>query len=1540
MMFSPVAVRNQPSLLKAVLQFAVVLSFFSAYLLAIDLIDVPAVFLTVFYKVFSAFRFIWKSISFFYFGIGKASNFGNDLPAPFRLLIGIFSGPFSPFSGYLYAGELFVQVGTRALKRLTVFSLVFLTLLAPEFTHFLTVATNLASFGIAISFVFSVVLQYGREHSIMLVKVIARSLFRGLNPDHFRFVLEAMDLTIDHLKMIHRFVYRKDDVVYVLIDGLPRRFTRASLHARVDLVAAISHRLARNTWTDLFVRVLRFVMFAFVMTGLGVLGLLVSVGVFLGHSVVKAVAATFIALGVAVVSPDHLIDFIVDGPLYLLHLAVAFLPFGLPDVRNAIAIAAAFLDDKRRKRLPHESGRSKEFRAFRRKTLASLRLSIVRFVSTLDSYRLPEGIRAEYQAPSVSTISASFDAMAEAGWPVDPNFRVTAPIAAQSFGSKLWNSWQFASSNFVVPLRRLMAATVFEMSDFGFADPGYIHTATYTSEMAEMNSISRYFIIPPDVTLPENLDEDLWHLVKSQFAYSVLTDPVQIIRSWVKKYNLGIGYTKSTKNGFVRQMKRSQAIASVGGLRAFTDLWNRTLKFAGTLTSLAPVFTKFETLKPAKALAGLVRTVVGSALPHHVFTTLWNHAPNHNFKPWETPMKVGMSLNGTEFGKLWATLGKRKNVFAGDMKDFDSTVPPEIVRLCASIRKRGYEWHSNYVEIANMIDVAYEQLITQPLAIRSTGGIFASARGFTTGHSSTSADNSLALVACYLYAWRKATGRTAREFVQHNTLANFGDDHLLAYDDYPGWNPKVMAHWIAELGITLKNEHPECPLTGLEGKSFLAKYPIFSSSERSRVIRAGVLQPPAVLTAHSRTRLIGKIKGQTLQKDRLVRYQRLISYMKLSAHQEDIYKALVKAATRLHDRHGDRWRAEKRFVPNIPSYDTVLYDWYKTTDSIDEPDTPLLEPDFDEVFVYIGPSFWDTFNYILSFAPEIASPRFANSSWVRYVHKLGAKQFAWPTHLLKMMNPDASSLRGLTRVVDRCAYEFLTPEALDLEPRRFSKLDLLVRHWVFVAIRIVFIGKYRAPGVWRLIETFDRSLAELYFAYSGVVLSGAVTLDFHFTSNLLVFILGSLPPLFPDFEIGPPTPEFFGVGHLIASSIQRFWDLLQPSARVNFDLARVAICAHRHGSLFVKAPTGVGKSTRLIGKIAEWTGRPVVVLEPRHVLVTGLVPYVSDLLAPTIVGGSTTGMSVPKGATIIYGTPQSLLMQPKYLNRAYVWVVDEAHIDEPMYLMAQRVLERLDIPMIKLSATPPASVDTIVELEVATSYSVERVDLRLTTMNAYRTWIIDRTSSHVTGLRWLIFVPTLAMADELAPRLPGKVAFLNSKEAHVPDDAVFILSTRVADAGLTLPDVNVVITSDVDVTVTTDRKGDGDQFATVTRSIFHRVSDSTLLQRVGRTGRTSHGTAYVMHLERLTAHREIDDYNPTAYDHLLQTVEAVERFPEMVADLDPAARRLYEAMADDPKVTIARNEISTLIGARATYDDVLVKEFGPGIALTDRPLRG
>jgi hypothetical protein len=1537
-MFSPVAVRNQPSLFKAVLQFAVVLSFFSLYLLAIDLVDVPSVLLTVLYQFFSVLRFIWRLISYFYLGYGKFSNIGNDLNPGLRFVVGVLSGPYSPFSGYLYASEQFVLVTTRVLRRFVVFVLAFLTLMAPEFTHFLTVTTNLGSFLLVGSFLFTLLLQYGRDHFLAIIRVVCSAFFFGVQPDTFRVSLEAMELSTDHLRAIHTFLYRGDDVVYAVVDGLPRRFSRSPLVGRVDLIAAISHRLARNTWTDLMVRCFRFVCFAAILTGIGLLGILVSIGVFLGHSIVKAVYSTFVALGMAVLLPDTMVDLLVDGPAYALHLLVAWLPFGLPDLRNAIAIVAATFDEKRRKRLPHESDRPKEFRAFRRKTLASLRLSIVRFVSTLDSYRLPEGIRAEYQAPSVATISASFDAMAEAGWPVDPNFRVTAPLAAQSFGSKLWNSWQFASSNFVVPLRRLMAATVFEMSDFGFADPGYIHTATYTSELAEMDSISRYFIIPPTVNLPENLDEDLWHLVKSQFAYSVLTDPVQIIRSWVKKYNLGIGYTKSTKNGFVRQMKRSQAIAAVGGLRAFTDLWNRTLKFAGTLTSLAPVFTKFETLKPAKALAGLVRTVVGSALPHHVFTTLWNHAPNHNFQIWKTPMKVGMKLNGTEFGTLWATLGKRKNVFAGDMTNFDSTVPPEIVRLCASIRKRGFEWHSNYVEIANMIDVAYEQLITQPLAIRSTGGIFASARGFTTGHSSTSADNSLALVACYLYAWRKATGRTAREFVQHNTLANFGDDHLLAYDDYPGWNPKVMAHWIAELGITLKNEHPECPLTGLEGKSFLAKYPIFSTSERARVIRAGVLNPPAVLTAHSRSRLIGKIKGQTLQKDRLVRYQRLISYMKLSAHQEDIYKALVKAATRLHDRHGDRWRAERHFVPNIPSYDSVLYDWYKTTDSFDEPDSPLLEPDFDEVFVYIGPSFWDTFNYILSFAPEIASPRFANASWVRYVHKIGAQYFAWPVHLLRMMNPDASSLRGLTRVVDRCAYEFLTPEVLDLEPRRLSKLDLLIRHWIFIAVRIVFIGKYRAPGIWRMIETLDRSLAELYFAYSGIVLSGAVTLDFHFTSNLLIFFLGSIPPLFPDFEIGPPTPDFFGVGHLIASSIQRFWDLLQPSARVNFDLARVAVASHRQGTLFIEAPTGVGKSTRLIGKIAEWTGRPVVVLEPRHVLVTGLVPYVSDLLAPTVVGGSTTGMSPPKGSTIIYGTPQSLLMQPKYLNRAYVWVVDEAHIDEPMYLMAQRVLERLDIPMIKLSATPPGDVDTVVKLEVATSYTVERVDLRLTTMNAYRTWVVDRASSHVSGLRWLIFVPTLAMADELAPRLPGKVAFLNSKEASVPDDAVFILSTRVADAGLTLPDVNVVITSDVDVTVTTDRKSDGDQFATVTRSVFHRVNDATLKQRVGRTGRTSHGSAYVMHLERLTASREIDDYTPTAYDHLLQTVEAVERFPEMAADLEPSAKRLYESMASDPKVTIARNEISVLVGARATYDDVLVKEFGPGIALTDRPL--
>lgn len=882
-------------------------------------------------------------------------------------------------------------------------------------------------------------------------------------------------------------------------------------------------------------------------------------------------------------------------------------------------------------------------------------------------------------------------------------------------------------------------------------------------------------------------------------------------------------------------------------------------------------------------------------------------------------MKVGMPITGSAFGELWKSLSRRKYVFAGDMTAFDSTLPPSVVRLCAEIRKKGYEWHPDYVKICAMIDVAYDALLTQPLHLRSTGDVFAKTRGFSTGHSSTSSDNSLALVACYLYAWRKATGLPAADFMIHNSLINFGDDHLLAYDDFPGWSPSIAAKHMKDLGVMMKDEHPEADRRGVMGKSFLSKFPLISVEEAEKVRKAGVANVPDILTYHDRKRLLGKIKGQTLVRDPHQRYRRLVSYLYLTAHSHDIYLATVEAANRIRNLYGNRWAKAGMRIDNFPSYEDVLYKWYTSKESViarDPDDKEAVEMKEDAIHFYVGASFVDQLNAALSMVPEVLSPKYANASWVRALHARFRFAFGWPIDLIKRRNPAASSLYGLDRVLARTPYEFLTPEVLDSVQTDLSDFELLVRHWVFLFFKVAIFGKYRPPGLIDMVEQLDKLAAEMLFAYDGTVLSTAVTLNFHVYENALVFLLFWLPRI--PFNITIPKLDFTGFGTMFSVAIQNAWEAVQPAGRVNFEPIRFAVRRHKAGVLSITAPTGVGKSTRLVDMIATWTGKLVVVVEPRHILVTSLAKYCAEAFSPRIYGSATQGGFIPKGSSVIYGTVQSLVQKTQYLGNHCVWIIDEAHINEPHYAAMKSWLTHHNQPSIWLTATPdPSWVDahTILEMEALNNWNVTTIKHVVANQKEYVDFVVDRSHLYRHGEKWLIFIPQVKAAEKLLPRLPGKGFILSSGVDFIPDDVQFVLSTKVADAGLTIPDVDVVFSMDIDVTVKTSRVDD--IWTLKKEAISYRLDESTLKQRRGRTGRTRHGTYFQVNVS--------GDYDPlvlTAEDELAALGDLVDTNNDILKHLSPAAKDLYKQYKTEVSTKNAGVLISQVLSMNINPDPV------------------
>jgi len=215
-----------------------------------------------------------------------------------------------------------------------------------------------------------------------------------------------------------------------------------------------------------------------------------------------------------------------------------------------------------------------------------------------------------------------------------------------------------------------------------------------------------------------------------------------------------------------------------------------------------------------------------------------------------------------------------------------------------------------------------------------------------------------------------------------------------------------------------------------------------------------------------------------------------------------------------------------------------------------------------------------------------------------------------------------------------------------------------------------------------------------------------------------------------------------------------------------------------------------------------------------------------------------------------YMTPQSFFLNSKAMSPHNLIIVDEAHLHEPAYMLLIDFLKKLGQPCIFVTATPTdhltkASAQSV-NLETARLWTVqtkevvnnEVSDLRKAE-DAYLSWSKDFIENQWHNAKVLIFVPSVIGGRKFAERLKRKCYLLHSK-TEAPSDSDkwdVIISTSVADAGMTLPNVDTVITWDHDISIVSDGLD-----SKVSR---YRLTSQTIAQRAGRTGRTNNGTAWV-----------------------------------------------------------------------------------------------
>jgi hypothetical protein len=1171
-----------------------------------------------------------------------------------------------------------------------------------------------------------------------------------------------------------------------------------------------------------------------------------------------------------------------------------------------------------------------------------LRAQVKRLVFALDNFRLPEFLQAQYRSPTPASIKETYRKLRDLGFPIDNEFIESIRAPSDDAYLAEWSSLRQhirATTDFKFNIPRFKVELAQELRDFGFPGiPGYIHTSTYTDEDAEVRSTLRYFTDNNNVNLPDgdivDIIEAAWDHVKVQYADSKLSSPAFIFKHWVKKYNMGFGFRSPKTRGGWRQMRRAEAIKTMGGKKGFLRAWKEVFAISTTLVGIAPVFTKMETLKLKKAINKQVRTVVGSAFVHSVMTYIFNFKPNHNYKPWENSSKVGMPINGLSFSKLFASLLKHDAVWAGDMTAFDSTVPPVIIRMVRDLRKKGYEHHRDYERLTELIDTAYDHLIHQPLGFKSLGEIVEKEQGFTTGHTSTTPDNTLALLLCYLFAWRRVTGLRSREFFNFNTLANFGDDHVLGYDKVFGWHPEKAAKAMLELGIIMRDEgdgqttlpDSRTPSNGRDMKiTFLAKQPLWISGDVLEDLRlAGVSEDLAFAVCHDKARLIGKIKGQTQsRKGPIERYTRLASYLDLTAHHRDVYDSLRSALHRLESRNAAVFKRAGVKLPALRSYKDVVRHWYSggfDSTILKEEVVDSLTEEEKEFSIFEQPTPLDYIVRWLADVPTILSPRYANTRWVEWVqHKL-SKNLSWPLAFITRANCVSNDSNVALDLLAKTPYAFLRAPGISANHVSNCNLTTLyIRHYLYCTYTFTIKSGRAAFSILDYVRVLDNAIINLVFIISGKIIPITMDLDFHILDTLIIILLDRLhvPELrFTKYMLifHPEAPST-----VLAKLLANLVNTLSPSGSIDMQPLYACLDNLRDGQTWViDAPTGVGKSTRMVDRIQSHLRTTVVVIQPRHLLVTSVVSYMQSIFPNSGISGATEGLTPTRGDRIIYATPQSFLMSSWLRDPSFLVILDEAHVNEPAYDVIHRYLQVSPHRKLYMTATPR---DTwgfdILTIPSVSAFKKEIFNVSVDDISGYVRKVVRVTNERFKGERTLIFVHTVELALSLASQIKARTCILSSKHKTVDETAEVYISTSVSDAGLTIPDVSYVHTMDVGVHVSLESVFKAPK---VTR---YRLSQSTLTQRAGRTGRTSNGIVFIYHLPvDFGAEPDVPPHSAMDYVNAVPTVitQVVHLLPTFVQfELE----RLFPEVAN----LEAPDAVFTLLDATYSEFDA---EFGLG----------
>lgn len=1138
-------------------------------------------------------------------------------------------------------------------------------------------------------------------------------------------------------------------------------------------------------------------------------------------------------------------------------------------------------------------------------------MALTHYINELDP---PQFIRNFRFTSDIEDVKETLDILKELGYPIDPDVELTEPDMFP--GTEKFKEWILSGSSFVTGLAPLRVFTGLEFRKVQELAVPYKWSDSYVSIQNELESTSRYFQ-RPEVDIPnfELALDATWDMVKDIFKGSRITPFYVIYKNWKKNYNVGPFATSikrpRNKKGLHVKMKRREDVARFGSIKGYLGYWETLYRNFPRLASFANVFYKSEALPPKKWSIGRIRTVVSSFLPQYLWQMVFSYQPNHNLKPLTTPIKVGLPLTGFWLTQLFERHLNFKYHYAGDMSNFDSSINGKVMQAVKAVRARGFENHRAFKIIAQMIDLNYSAIENILLVTGSTGNVYKKGTGLTTGHASTSMDNSVTTVFLYMTAWVTLTGRSAEDFKYFNELSCYGDDHLLSIHEMApkDWTfhniQKLMKQW----GIDMRDEVEYITKVDLKtgGKVPVAKRretDLYSLPFLSKYCRKPTQQDvqdwrdafgskplPKVIVYHDPIGLLGKAAAGSKNRNVDYRMTRLHSYLQMSAFNRDTYEAvrsMMQILIRKYPSMPDRLKKIPSFIAVNQSFMNPNKKLANPDDESDE-DGNILDIGDGSVVVYGQMTILDYLHNYLAVIPDVLNPSIQRVGYSLVTHRLVQPMLEWPKELLRDTNTTLTQGHFET-VIMQTPYNFLINHQMPTITT--NRLTLLVRHWLFLTLRSDTSG----INFFGFIDKLLIKIANMQFIINGKVSSKTTQFSVPIWNTLLVLVLNfiSLPDVHLEYDednFVSAGDIFYGVqlpdlalwaNRLWGLVVARIWYSVPPNFREVHFLTKPLLPGSKH---YVVAGTGTGKSTDFIQFLYQFAGtnwKKIIVVEPRSKVVTGLVEYMSGRGLPC--SGATTGLILDSRAPVWYVTAQEVLLHLSWLEPGNLFVIDEAHLQEEAYDVLFRVLDkRNDLVKIYLSATPregqQKEMTTFTEVPIPKVYStvsvdypdgVSKVSLDRKKSNFWLTTYFNHVNNIMmftnVAAKYLIFVNDKSDIDFMLSNLKGVGLGLSSTltpDFNQPFD--FVVTTSVADVAITIPGITHVITPNFKRSLEPISQ-------TKLAPTFIRLDEGTINQRKGRTGRTNNGYFFLVKMEFEEKHGIVD---VTEKSHPLQVASWV-----------------------------------------------------------------